>query len=242
MKNIHVPQVSRRYWLAITLASVFGTNLGDLYAHESGLGLWLGLAVLAVIVAIALLLERRDTRPHEGWYWFVILIIRTGATNIADFLAFRAHVPPILLGLGLIALLGALGWLTQRRMASAATVTGKQLPDTAAVYWAAMLTAGVLGTVLGDDASHFIGEGIASLVLGGALLAVLAATRARAKTVMAYWAIVGLARTAGTSIGDWVAENRTFAIGLPLASLLTGTVFVLLILLWPSRRPADETP
>ncbi len=30
MKPIHVPRIDNRYWLAILLASVFGTNIGDL--------------------------------------------------------------------------------------------------------------------------------------------------------------------------------------------------------------------
>jgi len=43
MKAIHVPRINARYWYAITLASVFGTNLGDSYSHDSGLGIgdWL---------------------------------------------------------------------------------------------------------------------------------------------------------------------------------------------------------
>ncbi|MDB5866617.1 MAG: putative integral rane protein, partial [Betaproteobacteria bacterium] len=39
MKRVHVPTIDGRYWMAITLASIFGTNLGDFYAHQSGLGL-----------------------------------------------------------------------------------------------------------------------------------------------------------------------------------------------------------
>ncbi len=38
MKQIHMPRVDAQYWTATTLASVFGTNLGGFYAHESGLG------------------------------------------------------------------------------------------------------------------------------------------------------------------------------------------------------------
>ena len=45
MKLIHTPRVNARYWTAIALASVFGTNLGDFYAHESGLGIVKGLSV-----------------------------------------------------------------------------------------------------------------------------------------------------------------------------------------------------
>jgi uncharacterized membrane-anchored protein len=87
MKISHLPRIDLRYWAAIFLASVFGTNMGDLYANESGLGIGLGLAVLAVLTALVFLAERFEDLHHEIWYWLVIVIIRTGATNIADWLA-----------------------------------------------------------------------------------------------------------------------------------------------------------
>ena len=95
-----------------------------------------------------------------------------------------------------------------------------------------MLTAGVLGTVLGDDTSHAVGESGASIGLGLALAAVIFTTGARARTVAAYWGIVAVARTAGSSIGDWLAENDILAIGLPLSTLITGATFVAALLFW----------
>ena len=76
-----------RYWTAITLASVFGTNLGDFYAHESGLGYREGLVRMAVLTAIVFAVERFEDLRHQAYYWLVIIIIRTGATNIADYMA-----------------------------------------------------------------------------------------------------------------------------------------------------------
>ena len=55
MKYRHTPQLDARYWTAITLASVFGTNLGDFYAHESELGIGKGLVMLALLAAVAFL-------------------------------------------------------------------------------------------------------------------------------------------------------------------------------------------
>ena len=79
--------MNKRYWTAITLASVFGTNTGDLYAHESGLGIAKGLAVLALLIAVVFAIERFKHRRHEAYYWLVLILIRTGVTNIADYLA-----------------------------------------------------------------------------------------------------------------------------------------------------------
>lgn len=242
MKPFHVPAVNARYWVAITLASVFGTNMGDLYAHESGLGIWRGLLLLAALAAAAFLLERRDATRHEAWYWLVIIIIRTGATNIADFLAFRVRVPAIGLATGLCVLLAALAWYSHRLSRQAGAEGERKLPSTDAIYWFAMLTAGVLGTVLGDDASHLVGEGPASLGLLVLVVAALAATKGSGAALL-YWPVVGIARTAGTSVGDFLAESRALAIGLPLATLLSGLAFVLIVTLWRGRsqaRPEGE--
>lgn len=157
MKAIHVPRVDARYWTAITLASVFGTNLGDFYAHESGLGIVQGLAVLAVLTAFVFIAERRSKDRYEAYYWLVIILIRTGATNIADYLAFRAHVPELVLTLALVALLCLFGWGTYRA-SGGETESSQSLPKTKWAYWLAMLTAGVFGTVVGDICSHEVAK------------------------------------------------------------------------------------
>ena len=236
MQSIHLPRVNARYWTAITLASVFGTNLGDLYAHDSGLGIGPGLVVLAVLTATVFLIERRDRARHEAWYWLVIIIIRTGATNIADYLAFRIRIPPLILGLGLVALMAVLVWATRPCARDYEAPGSAPLPPaTTGIYWAAMLTAGVLGTVLGDDASHLIGEGLASIGLAALLLAALFLARGSSATI-AYWGVLAVARTAGTAIGDFIAEDQQLAIGLALSTLITGTAFLLVLIMWLGRN------
>ena len=49
-----------------------------------------------------------------------------------------------------------------------------------------------------------------------------------------YWLTVSVARTAGTAMGDWLAENKIFDIGLSVSTLITGCVFVGILLLWRS--------
>jgi uncharacterized membrane-anchored protein len=236
MKQIHNPGVNARYWTAIILASVFGTNLGDLYAHTSGLGIVAGLSVLAALAAVVFLIEYRDNRRHEAWYWLIIILIRTGATNIADYLAYRARVPDIPLTLGLVALLALFGWGTRGRKD-----TEHALPSTNAAYWLAMLSAGVFGTVLGDICEHLIGEGVAAIALTAIFFAVLLAGGARvAQMVAVYWTIVATARTAGTAVGDWLAENKIVSIGLPLSTVLSGLAFVAVLILWKSATASNR--
>jgi uncharacterized membrane-anchored protein len=241
MKPFHTPAVDARYWVAITLASIFGTNLGDFYSHASGLGIVWGLCLLAAVALVVFLAERTDRRSHEAYYWLVIIIIRTGATNIADYLAFRVHISPAFLTVGLALVMGAVAWRATKAAGAAASDVGR-LPQTDAPYWVAMLAAGVFGTVLGDVCSHVLGQTTASIGLGLLLGVVWFVFQRRVATSPgSYWLTVSVARTAGTALGDWLAENPSVDIGLPLATVLTGAVFVSVLCLWPSRRTVPMT-
>jgi MYXO-CTERM domain-containing protein len=232
MRPQHVPRINLRYWLGITLASVFGTNMGDLYAHDSGLAILPGLGVLGVLCAMVFIVEHFDTGARELYYWLVIIIIRSGATNIADYSAYRMRIPALALNAGLIIMLIVLAVL-QRRTTTPEASPAARLPATGVIYWIAMLTAGVLGTVLGDVCEHSAGDGPAAVALA-AVLAVVLWWRRRSVGPF-YWLIVAVARTAGTAIGDWLAEDRTLNIGLPFSTLITGLLFVGLLYLWRPR-------
>ena len=235
MQQPHTPRIDARYWTAIILASVFGTNMGDLYAHESGLGLVKGLAVLALMTALVFALEHFAKGRNETYYWLVIVLIRTGATNIADYLAYRVRVPPVLLTSGLLVLIAVFGWATHRSP-SGKDDRAHALPNTNAAYWLAMLGAGVFGTVAGDLCEHRFGEGLSAIALTLIFLCVLLAGRGRAAQVIAlYWTTVTIARTAGTAIGDWLAENNIVHIGLPVSTLLSGLTLLAVLLLWQRR-------
>lgn len=235
MRIAHIPKVNARYWSAITFASLFGTNLGDLYAHEAHLGIWLGTSLLAVLAAGVFFAERFDHGPREIFYWLVIIIIRTGATNIADYI--KHILPWLVFGIILTVLLAGFAWASQlgnqRREAAA---EAKGMPDTGIAYWLAMLTAGVFGTFVGDVCSKLTSQGIASLGLGALLLVALAIWRRDgAHRFWLYWIALAIARTAGTAMGDFLAETKALHIGLPLSTLITGCVFVGILVFWPQK-------
>ena len=243
MRAFHVPTIDGRYWTAITLASVFGTNLGDVYAHESGLGLLGGLPILALMFAGVCLAERYDRLSHDAYYWLCIIIMRTGATNIADYLAGRRGLNmdrlavSIVLGLAL----AALAWWSARGAGKADEPSlRKTVPETDVLYWCAMLVAGVFGTVLGDYAQKTLGSGVAAATLTAALAgALLIRRRPLLRAAYAYWLVIGVARTTGTAIGDWLAGNKILKLGLPLSTVLTGLAFVAVLVLWRSRGVAE---
>src|ERR1700712_3408366 len=138
MKAIHVPTINGRYWAGIALASVFGTNMGDLYAHNSGLGLLGGLPILIALFLVIYAVERFDKRSHDAWYWLCIVIMRTGATNIADYAAGRRglHIDRLVLSIGFGLLLAALAWWLGRVDRARNGGALKTVPATDPGYWA----------------------------------------------------------------------------------------------------------
>ena len=194
MQVRHVPAINARYWAGVTLASIFGTNMGDFYAHESGLGLLGGLPILIALFAAVFIAERFDRLTHEAYYWLCIIIMRTGATNIADYLAGHRGlaIDRLVLSIGLGLFLAALAlWAYRSAKARGEHLTPKTLPDTDARYWVAMLTAGVLGTVLGDYFEHMIGQGPAAILLTVILALAFVLYRATfLAPILAYWLVV----------------------------------------------------
>src|ERR1700732_521616 len=85
MQPNHLPMLGTRYWVALCLASIFGANMGDFFARNLGLGHVAGLPFLALALSFVMIGERFDRSIHQAYYWTAIIIVRTAATNFADF-------------------------------------------------------------------------------------------------------------------------------------------------------------
>ena len=240
MQRIHLPTLGARYWAALCLASIFGANMGDFFARNLGLGHVAGLPFLVFALAIVIASERFDRSVHQVYYWTAIIIVRTGATNFADFACGDMKLPRALVIIGLTAaLIAALfaSWqFAWRREAG-----NNKAPDSVlradAGYWTSMFIAGALGTVIGDYCSHdlHLGDGGASLLLVPILALVFVIARnGLLRSLPYYWLTIVTVRAAGTAVGDLVA-GRTM-LGLPLGTLVTGTLFVALLVMW--KEPA----
>jgi uncharacterized membrane-anchored protein len=103
-----------------------------------------------------------------------------------------------------------------------------------AAYWALMLLAGTLGTVIGDAASFRSGLGLplASLVLTLVTALVLTAGKRAWALAFFYWPVIVLVRAAGTSVGDFFAHTM----GLTQSTLFFSILLIALVAMWKDRR------
>jgi uncharacterized membrane-anchored protein len=229
---LSLPRIDTRYWLALSAASIFGTNTGDFVAGYLHLGHLAGLPWLLAAFAAILVVERVSPIKTPLWFWSAIIIVRTAATNVGDaFHDFR-------LGFGISVPVSLLLFVVS--VAIYARVSARRAPgdDTVqvnAAYWVTMMLAGVLGTVGGDLAAKGLSQPLAAIAFFAMAGACIPYFRRRAILLdaMAYWTVVALIRTAGTAGGDTLAHM----IGLAPSTVLTGAAFLVLVVI-SSRRPA----
>jgi uncharacterized membrane-anchored protein len=243
MQRIHLPTLGARYWAALCLASIFGANMGDFFARNLGLGHVKGLPFLALALAIVLVRERFDRSVHQIYYWTAIIIVRTAATNFADFACGDMKLPRLLVIAGLTASLSAsllASWQFAWRRESSKSEAPDGVLRADLGYWISMFIAGALGTVIGDYCSHdlHLDDGGASLLLIPILALLFAITRnGLLLSLPYYWLTIVAVRAAGTAVGDFVAGRAM--LGLPLGTLVTGTVFTALLVLWKEPKKSN---
>jgi uncharacterized membrane-anchored protein len=241
MQQIHLPTLGTRYWTALCLASIFGANMGDFFAHDLGLGHVAGLPFLALALIIVVASERFDRTIHQVYYWTAIIIVRTAATNFADFACGDMKLPRLLVMAGLAVLLVAAllaSWQFAWRGQPEKAGNGGSLLRADAGYWTSMFIAGTLGTVIGDYCSHNLGLGdaAASLVLGSILALMFVTARSGLlQSLSYYWLTIVAVRAAGTVVGDLLAGRHM--LGLPTSTVVTGIVFVGVLAVW--KEPAQ---
>lgn len=239
------PIVNMRYWFIILIASMCGTNLGDLLLEYWGITTLKCLAIWSASFLIILAVDRVSPQPHELLYWLAILVVRAAATNIADFSTVSAKFGFLAMAFLLAILLAV---LIGTHILSKAKASRDDRPPVNGFYWLTMLTAGALGTVIGDGISF---QMFTSMTVGipvstaMATLALAAVLSGRARWTIApaatFWIAIVVVRWWGTNTGDALA----IILSLPVSILITGGALLLSIFLWPDpdmRRAAPRIP
>jgi uncharacterized membrane-anchored protein len=220
---------SPMFWLAMFVASAFGTVLGDFWAEGLHLGLVLSFGTLVVITGLLIWGDFLKGQQTEAFYWLAIIFLRAGAPNVGD---------------GLIHIFG-LSFIFASLLTGVATLVAGffALPPFAGAtsplidlrYWLAMGLGGVFGTVFGDLSAHTLGMFPALITLGVGLIVVILVRGALAPiSMLGYWCIVLAERAAGTPAGDWFASRRGLGLGLSAALLCVGAG--LIAALWLYQR------
>ena len=237
MQAKNLPTIAPRYWTAILVASMAGANTGDFFSHDLRLGHTRGILPLALAFALILWAERRAKVASQAYYWLAIIVVRTAATNLADLATQDFRLGYVVVVIGLTALLIVILLADRARGGdkSGQSIAGRNLPATDGPYWAAMLVAGTLGTASGDFTAHHIGLGFGSVVLVAILIIVLLVALRRGMTPPWYWASIVAARTAGTTLGDFVANPHGLDLGLPLSTACTCGLLAGIVLLWRDK-------
>jgi uncharacterized membrane-anchored protein len=228
---------SPTFWLAMFVASAFGTVLGDFWAEGLHLGLVLSFGTLVAITGLLIWSDSLKGQGTEAFYWLAIIFLRAGATNIGDGLIHIFGLSFIATSLltGVATLVAGFFTLSP----SAGATSGATSPLINLRYWLAMGIGGVFGTVFGDLTSHTIGMFPALIGLGLGLIVVIFVRGALAPTsTVGYWCIVLAERAAGTPAGDWFASRRGLGLGLPIALLCTGAALIAALCFYRRTKPA----
>lgn len=239
----HLPIPGPRFWIALCLASIFGANMGDFFAHDIGLGHVAGLPFLAIGFALVAIAERYDAGIRHLYYWLAIIVVRTAATNLADYFAGDLKLPrPWVMTSLAVLLVLVVAVIAQARRCGEPVDRRRELLRADTAYWIGMLLAGTLGTVIGDYVSHNLGLGDAraTVALGVPLAALFVVGSATGLiwSLAFYWLTIVAVRAAGTTAGDFLAGRHV--LGLALSTVVTGLAFVVFLVLWRQRRPAAE--
>jgi uncharacterized membrane-anchored protein len=239
MQPNHLPALGARYWSALCVASIFGANMGDFFARNLGLGHLAGLPFLAAALAVVIAAERFDRMRHQSYYWIAVIIVRTAATNFADFACGDMKLPRLWVMAALAILLAAAVWLSWQFAWRWLADKADNVLRADLGYWVCMFIAGTLGTVIGDFCSYNMGldDARASALLSPIVaLLFLIGRRGPLRLLPFYWLTVVAIRAAGTAVGDLISGRHM--LGLPLSTAATGVLFVVLLMVWKeTARP-----
>jgi uncharacterized membrane-anchored protein len=245
----NVPRIDPGYWAAIVAASMCGTNAGDLAAGPLGLGHVRGIAPIIAVFLVIAWAEKVLNWTTVAFYWLAIIVLRTVATNIADFATHDMKITYPVFVLGLVAFMVLVLFADRLRSGENDSFRHEtvRIPTTDWLYWVTMLTAGVLGTALGDwfaeNPTLDLGFIWASVLGAPIFVAVLWLGYRFGLDKPWYWTAVVVCRTWGTTLGDMLValfrKVATRPTALWISTAITAALLASIIVFWTSREKRE---
>jgi uncharacterized membrane-anchored protein len=225
-----VPEVTLAFWIIKIMSTTVGETGADYLAVHVGLGTALTGAIMGALLVAALIVQLGKRRYVPWNYWLAVVLVSIVGTQITDALTDGLGVS-LYLSTVVFALLLATTftvWYGVEHTLSIHTIftTRREL-----FYWAAILMTFALGTAAGDLATEALGWGfnIGVLAFGAMIAAAAGAYWLGVNSVLTFWIAYILTRPLGASLGDLMAQAKTYG-GLGMGTVFTSLAFLTVII------------
>jgi|SRR6185437_16191572 len=222
-----VPKITVFFWLIKLLAVTVGETAADYMNLDLGLGLTNTSIILALLLAVALVVQFARNRYVPGIYWTAVVLISVVGTLVTDNLSDGLGVPLLYSTIGFsiaLAITFAVWFRFEKTLSIHSIFTRRR----EAFYWLAILFTFALGTAAGDLTAEQFGIGyLQTGLIFGALIAAIAFCYYvfRISAILGFWLAYILTRPLGASFGDWFSQDPAHG-GLGLGTVDTSYIFL----------------
>src|SRR6185312_12703814 len=203
-----VPKITVFFWLIKLLAVTVGETAADYMNLDLGLGLTNTSIILALLLAVALVVQFARNRYVPGIYWTAVVLISVVGTLVTDNLSDGLGVPLLYSTIGFsitLAITFAVWFRFEKTLSIHSIFTRKR----EAFYWLAILFTFALGTAAGDFIAESLHMGYWKSALMFAVLigiVTIAYYRFKLPAVLSFWIAYILTRPLGASVGDYLSQ------------------------------------
>jgi uncharacterized membrane-anchored protein len=210
-----VPEVTIFFWIIKLLTTALGESSADYLFHVFVLKPLIAIAIGAIGLIVALILQL-TARRYVAWiYWFAVAMVAVFGTMAADV----AHV-----GLGVsyqastaffAAVLAVIfvTWYASEKTLSIHSISTRRRE---LFYWGVVMATFALGTAAGDLTAKTLGWGyFPSTLLFLAFIAVpaLGYWKMGLNGILAFWFAYVVTRPLGASFADWIGKSTLGGLG-----------------------------
>lgn len=225
-----VPEATLAFWVIKIMSTTVGETGADYLAVHVGLGTAATDGLMLALLIASLLLQL-ETRQYVPWkYWLTVVLVSVVGTQITDALTDGLDVSLYhSTGVFAVALAATFAiWYSVERTLSIHTIvtTRREL-----FYWTAILFTFALGTAAGDLATEALQLGfrLGVIVFGGLIALAALVYWSGANPILTFWIAYVLTRPLGASLGDLLAQARTYG-GVGFGTTATSIAFLTIII------------